>query len=795
MRIVKTFILILITFNSYAQLYEITGIVSDTESKENISAVHIQLINMDSSKSFFAITDLNGKYKISQIPQGEYQLICTYMGYTSYNEKFFIDNNELRNISLSKKFIDLGEVIVSSLHQNKKIKDVAIPLEIVDEKQIELASSFTASDVLQQQPGVELARDGIWSTGVNIRGLGQQRIVMLVDGNRIETATDLMASLSFFDMGDVERIEVIKGASSSLYGTGAMAGIVNVITKESTFNSTKYFQGSFNSGYYTVNELFTRKLNFNAGSKSWFASFGGSMRDARDVKTPEGKINNSQFQDQSISAKLGFKLKSNHLFKFNYQYFDADDVGIPGGDAFPGPATATYTDAKRWLISANYEIRDISERFKRLNFKYFHQYIIRDVELIPNVFTETSTSITTPEKIIPSGTHVTDGIQIQTDWNLNARNNFIIGLDTWRRKLETIREKYIRVDVLDTDGNITTTNNIIRGETPIPESCFGSAGIYMQDEQILSEDLKLTLGGRIDGIRIANEQVLDYDYLVMNGTRNDTPPNQRVTFEKNEEYKLSWSANLGLLYALNQQMDLSFNAGRSFRAPSLEESFKYIDLGNSVRLGDPNLDPEKGYSIDVGFRIWKPKFHFKINAFSNWLTDMIVEEPGEFIYSYTTGVVDTVPALINSNVDEARLYGIDFNFQYNFYRNLVIHGAGAYVRGEDTKNESDLPLIPPMNGRIGIKYSLPKYMGFDLIAIGYADQDKVAEDESKTKGFARFDLLVYSTKINIDFANIQFFGGVENIGDRAYTNHLATNRGSISVEPGRNFYLKMKILF
>lgn len=796
MKTIKILCFVLFSFSSFAQQYELKGIVMDAETYEKLGGVHIQLIGQIQSLNYYAISNLNGEYRIKGIEKGEYQLLTSYVGYEKLHELKLIQDDENLEIQLKKELINLGEVIVSSLRQDQKMREVAAPLEVVTKQQIEMSSSITASDVLKDEPGIALARDGVWATGINIRGLGQQRIVMLVDGNRIETANDLMASMSFFDMDDIERIEVIKGASSSLYGTGAMGGIVNVITNQGYFNSSKYFNGSFNSGYSSVNELFTRKLTFNSGSQKWYASISGSMRDANNLKTPDGTIENSQFNDQSISATAGFKIKENHTLNLKYQYFDADDVGLPGGDAFPGPATATYTDAKRQLFSANYEITDISESFKKLNFRYFHQYILRDVDLIPNISTVTPTSITTPELFTPSGGHTTDGIQIQSDWSFNPKQNLIAGLDVWRRKLTTSREKYISIDVLDSLGNTVKTNNIVRGETPIPESCFGSAGIYFQNEQrLLNDDLKLTIGGRLDGIRIANEQAFDYDYLIVNGTRNDSPPNQRITFEENEEYKLSWSANLGLLYALNQDMDLSLNAGRSFRAPSLEESFEYIDLGNMVRLGDPNLDPEKGYSLDLGFRIWKPKFQFKVNGFINWLSDMIVEESGEFIYSYTTGVVDTIPALINANVDKARLYGIDLSFQYNLHQNFVFHGSGSFVRGEDTKNDASLPLIPPMNGRLGLKYNLPHYFGVDVVAIGFTDQNKVADGESETKGFARFDVMVHSSSIHLDFVKLQFFGGIENIGDRAYTNHLATNRGAISVEPGRNFFIKMKLQF
>jgi outer membrane receptor protein involved in Fe transport len=796
MKTVKLIFLVLISLNAFSQNSKVEGIVMDSETNEKLGGVHIQFVSIVGNNNYYAISNLQGEYVISDIKRGDYQILTSYVGYQKTQKELTITSNQKLDFLLEKELIDIGEVIVSSMRQEQRIKDVPVPLEIVTQKQIELSSSFTASDVLEQEPGVSMARDGVWATGINIRGFNQQRIVMLVDGNRIETATDLMASMSFFDVDDIERIEVIKGASSSLYGTGAMGGIVNVITKNAYFNSSNYFNGSFNAGYNSVNELFTRKLTFKSGSKRWYASVSGSMRDAENVNTPEGAILNSQFEDKSISASFGLKVKDNHTFELKYQYFDADNVGIPGGAALPGPSTATYKDAKRQMFSANYKIKDISESFKSLNFRYFHQYIVRDVDLIPNISKTTATSITTPERFTPSGDHTTDGVQIQSDWSFSESNNFIVGIDVWRRKLETSREKYIRVDVLDSIGDIVTTNNIIRGETPIPESCFGSAGLYLQNEQeFLNDDLKLIVGGRFDGIRITNEQAFDYDYLIMNGTRNDSPPNQRITFEENEEYKLSWSANLGILYALTDDLDFSINAGRSFRAPSLEESFKYIDLGSMVRLGDPNLDPEKGYSLDIGMRVWKPKFQFKVNGFVNWLSDMIVEEQGEFIYSYTTGAVDTIPALINANVDEARLYGVDLSFQYNLYKSIVVHGAGSYVRGENLKNDTNLPLITPANGRIGIRYHLPKYFGVDLIAIGFADQDKVADGETETKGFARFDFRVNSSLIEIDFAKIQFFGGIENIGDRAYTNHLATNRGAISIEPGRNFYVKMKVLF
>jgi len=178
---------------------------------------------------------------------------------------------------------------------------------------------------------------------------------------------------------------------------------------------------------------------------------------------------------------------------------------------------------------------------------------------------------------------------------------------------------------------------------------------------------------------------------------------------------------------------------------------------------------------------------------------MIVETPGEFIYTINTGAsegtIDTLPALVNMNVSKAFLYGFDFGFQYNFYSGFVLSGTGAYVRARDTEAGADLPQIPPLNGRLGIRYTSNKIGSVELTLAGAAGQDKIAEGEKETDGYTRLDLALNSASINLRNTRLQLFAGIENLTDRSYTNHLSTNRGSISVEPGRNVYVRMTLGF
>jgi len=729
-------------------------------------------------------------------------ILITVFSSVVYGQTYVSQENETDSASFFSSPIPLGEIVVSSLRVNRHVKELPTSLAVVGAYDYQRQSAFTLSHVLAGEPGISMGSDGVWATNINIRGLSEKRLVTLIDGNRVETATDLTASLSMVDVNDIRRVEVIKGAQSSLYGTGAMGGIVNIITKDGSFAGKPYLSANIISGYASANNLFNGHAAINTGSEKWYLRISGAYSNANDIQTPEGVLPNSGFTTNNIKVKSGFKPFASHVFKIQYQHNHATDVGIPGGAAFPGPAEATYTDIGRDLLDASYEITDITNKLASLKMNFFTQYILRDVAMKPNTVKETTLpdgniQRTTPELFTPTGIHLTNGGQVQSTWNISGNNTLIAGIDVWARKLTTDREKYITIDILNPEEEIIKTNNVERGETPIPESMFGSAGLFLQDEtRLLNDKLTLIVGGRTDGIWIKNKQGYDVDYLIVNGNRDDSPPTRRITFEERSEHNYSWSANAGLLYKLLNDMDVSLNFARSFRAPSLEESYKYIDLGNFVRLGDPSLDPESGYSADLGLRIWKPKFTFQAGAYANRLTNMIIETPGEFVYTLTSGgVTDTVPALINTNVSKALLYGADFKLQYNVYRGLVLFCSMSYTLGRDTEAGENLPQIPPLKGQMGVRYTYPGIGSAEITVTGASKQDKIAEGELETDGYTRTDLAFNSTKINLGPSGLQFFAGIDNLTNISYTNHLTTNRGEISVEPGRNVYLRLKISF
>lgn len=784
---------ILLTFTSYSQEVAQTGTVRHADTGEVLPGATVVITNEAQKVVVQTTTDNQGKFRFVLNADGQYNLTISFIGFKDHQVPLDLTEKQLE-IQLIPYSVDMGEVVISSLYIPQTEKEASYPVGVMTPKARLEGTYSTPSEVAAQIPGVALAKDGAWGTSISIRGLNEQRIVTLINGNRIETATDLYAGLSMLNPSSIKQVEVIKGASSALYGSGAMGGIINMVTHSGNFSSMPQVKATLESSYDNVNKAFGNYAMVTAEDRNWYFHTGIGLRETNDVETPEGTLANSQYKDQQINVSTGVKSGA-HQLHLNYQNYQASDVGIPGGSPLPGPAKATYTNADRELVDVAYKYFPKEGKLEKIEANYFYQSIVRDVALFPNVPpTVAPTQIVTPQKFTPSGSHYTQGGKITASWNWNEQFETVAGVDTWQRRIETSREKEIRIDVLDSESNIIKTNQLIRGEEPIPESRFISSGIFAEQKlHTYNKKATFSLGARLDNITVKNQNHYDPVYLIMNGMRNDTPPNQRLVFEKATHSDISWSVNASALYRITQKIHFAYNVAKAYRSPSLEERFKYIDLGTKVRLGNPELDPEESLFHDLSIRMWYPEWQFTASAYVNNLDNLIVETPGEFIYTYTAGgteLTDTLPSLTNNNVNEARYYGVDLKGRIKVAAHWYFSFAGAYVRGEDTKNNTDLPLVPPMTGSLAMTYQHPDWGKLKGTLTGVADQDKVADGESTTAGYGKTDLNYQSPNITIGTFQLALIAGVDNLFNKAYTNHLATNRGSINIEPGRNIYFK-----
>lgn len=784
----RIIILFLLGLNfTFSQNLTLTGKITDISTG---SPIHGAIVFVPSNN--IAYTNSDGVYEVNNLMYGVYNVRVSHIGFKTQIIDIQIDvNNQNFDFSLEPSPIKLDEVIVKVDRLEKYLKDSPYSLVLADKEQIESKNFNSLSDLLDYEPGITAIRDGVWGTDINIRGLSRNNIVTIIDGTRIETANDISARLSMIDLNDIDRVEIIKGAASSVYGSGATGGIVNIISSSPSFSKSYSLTGNISTGYNSVNNLRTLAGTIYTSGYFWSSKISGSHRKADDAETPHGKLKNSRFSDYSLSGSLNVQPIINHLLKINYQLFKAEDVGIPGGaPLFPDNAAVRYPNEKRELISAGYEILNISSLFSKVMVRYSHQFILRDVENIPGIVQNIPASGNMPPrrvsvlKISPQADHRSDNFLAQANLILSPNNLLTFGIDYWSRSYNGERLRYQKIETLDSTGKtVVNTLNKVIAEKPLPDSRFQSIGFFVQDDlEVLKDKLKFSLGARIDKIDITGEETLNPLYEINNDVINNNPPNQQILWENTESDDISYSSNAGFKYSLTSELDLTLSLGYAFRSPSLEERFQYIDLGSLVRVGDPSLKPEKGYTSDFGIRFYSSDMKIISSFFFNYITDIVVEKPGTF---------EGRNAQIKTNIGKARLYGFDFLINYNFYKDWLTYLTASYVKGDDLSEDQNLPQIPPLNGTFGIKSSITENISAEVSSSVFAPQNDVAAGEITTPGYAAFNVAVNLKNINLTSLRFQIFAGVENIFDKSYRNHLSTVRGGITVEPGRNFYIRL----
>jgi hemoglobin/transferrin/lactoferrin receptor protein len=668
------------------------------------------------------------------------------------------------------KNLQIDEITVlssfNSIYQGLNLPVVTLKSSDMDARQFN-----SPADALQNLTGIALSRDGVWATSVSIRGLSEQRLLFLSDGDRIQTATDIAAALSTFDTESLERIEVIKGAGSVLYGTGAMGGVVNLISPTPNYTDDRFeLHGNAGTAFSGVNNLWGSRAELTFGAKQWYVALNGSYRTADNVKTPEGKLPNSQFNDASWSAKVGIQYDPQQEIILNYQHTKAWDVGLPGGNAFPDAATVRYLDVSREQFSGEYLYKEINDYLDKLSIKLYSQSVVRSVENIPVP--------NGPMVILPSSDNQTTGGKISTDWNLYDKRRLILGADLWHRNAETKRFR------------INQTTDVVIGEQPTPDARMLNVGVFGIYKQDFSDRFGLNVGGRLDFIRTQNDSAFNplFRYQIVDGENvYDENPVREVLFtpDTNGQFGYALHVDFNYLPARNHKLQTSISS--SYRVPSIEERFKYIDQAGAVRYGNKDLKPEQGVFGNLAYTFFDQDVQIKTDIFANYLFNLIAEK--------NTGTQDGKSIFINENIAQALFLGAELDLNYFIGPSLILHANASYVQGKDVSENQYLPQIAPLNGNASFAYILKKILKASVGVQWAARQSQVAENESVTDGYLTVNLSLHILPIRFQNAGLQFFAGVDNLLDTKYYNHLATTRGMMRLEPGRNIYAKATLQF
>jgi len=309
MRGLATLVLLLFFQFSYSKTdIPITGSVTD-QSGKGIPFATVQFDKLGT------VTDEAGDFAI-QLPAGMYSLKVGAVGYETVTRNFSTNQSNGLVIVLTEKIEELEEVVVTATRTSRAIDNVPMPVSIVGQGEIERIGSVRLDDVLREQTGLMITSDH--GSGLQMQGLNSDYILFLIDGEPIIGRTAGTLDLRRLAVDNVERVEIIKGPSSSLYGSEAMAGVVNIITKD----PARGLEGSVHGQLRSFNTL---ELGANAGYSSErlkASAFVNRLNTAGyDLNEENVSMTAPPFEAWTFNPKISYQFSEKIKFSLNVRFY------------------------------------------------------------------------------------------------------------------------------------------------------------------------------------------------------------------------------------------------------------------------------------------------------------------------------------------------------------------------------------------------------------------------------------------------------------------------------------------
>lgn len=497
-------------------------------------------------------------------------------------------------------WLDLGQITLSGSGLETSVMKSPASVTVVDEGQIRRVAPTSTAELLRSVPGVIIKNSGI--ERIIIRGEDSGRVLIKVDGQALTDHTGYGTPI-LIDPSTIERIEIVRGASSVVSGSRAIGGVVNIITKR---GGDKPFEGSVSAGYFSATDGYRTSVNIGGrhGDFDYRLSFGKS--DMGDRNAPSGSLVPSDIQDQSISAHLGYTM-GNHYLSFKAQRYDLS------ANAYTGSPTISVGLPKRDLtkLGLYYEGTDVTPWMSKLNFNLFHQTVDRE---FVNV-------------IRPGGPVVitADSFDEQTTFgfNLDATLEFAQG----QRTLVGIQYEN---DFIDSDKTTTVS---MPGPPMAPtlrnnDARIKTFSIYGQHEMDFTNTLTGTVGMRFYKVD-AELEASNVSALTRNSDSR-------------------WLGSAGLVWAPREELALRMNLSQGYSYPTLQQLFMTTSAAGRLTSGNPTLLPENSTTLEVGARFDDGNSVVDATLFYTEAKDYISTAPNPAPPNYTY-----------VNVDGATSYGLE----------------------------------------------------------------------------------------------------------------------------------------
>ena len=778
-----------------AQVFTLTGKVLDKSSGKVLPGASVYLPEIKKG----TIADADGKFKL-QLEAGSYVMEISYVGYATDVENVVLQKNTELNFTLVSSVLEGGNVIVTSFLSATSTRRTPTPVTIIKKEELFRGVATNLIDALSKVPGVSQVTTGPAISKPIIRGLGYNRVVVINDGVRQEGQQWGDEHGIEIDEYNVSRIEVLKVPASLIYGSDALAGVINIISNVPV--SEGVIKGNYSSNYQTNNKLFGNHFDIAGNKKGLLWGFNLSQKQAGDYKNKyDGNVFNSRFFERNGGGYVGLDKNWGYsMLSFSNFY---QHLGIVEGDR---------ADDGQFIMMK--DVNGIAE------------------EMI--VGEEDSKSFT-PNAPMQKIQH--------TKYTLD--NNIKIGNDRLKATFGLQRNQRMEFgNVLDIDEkelffDLKTFNyavQYLQAEKNNWKNTYGVNGMQQintnRGEQVLVPNYtSFDIGAFYYTQKRINKTIWSggfrYDQKFMNYINPAQflcPPGMACIAlydpkESNKKFS-NISGAIGVAHDLSEKLTIKFNIARGFRAPNMAElaSFGAHEGTNRFEYGNEALISEKSLQFDAALEWSNEHMSVAGNVFYNTVNDYIfyqkltaksggdsiIVENGDDLYAFAFRQKD------------AHLYGAELNVDFHPHPLdwLHVENSVSLIRGqfkEALDGSINLPGIPSARWLSEIRIEMFKkskairnsFINFQL--------DNVFAQNNPFEGYNTETVTSAYTLLNIGFStqvqrknktlfNVSLVG--QNMADVAYQNHLnrlkygptneATGRMGV-FNMGRNFSLKINV--
>jgi len=687
-----------------------------------------------------ALTRADGAYRFADLPPGHYTITVRGLGFAPVARDVTIRGATTLSVTLTRTAIWVEPLTITATRAPLAAGLSPLPTEALSEDRLRREQSVSLAHALANLPGVNALSTGQQIGKPVIRGLTGPRVLVLEDGSRLEDYSWSDEDGPSVDARLAQRVEVIRGPASVLYGSDALGGVVNVIPEDlpDANGGPRALRSGFEISGASNNAELEGAARLEGASGGWGWRLFGIGRFASSLHTPAGELDNTGFNALSGEAAVG-RRGARASTTLRYTRYGGEFKLLEA----EGPATGETGGPERKLSDDRVQ--------------FAGDYLVGGVRLETKAQWQRHSLIEVSDTGVSPGGQPLEGTAFDlllTTFTIDALAHHTAGARV--------------AGTLGVSG--VAQSNDTRGRVPLVPDARVRSGAVFGFEQASLGRVRVLAGARVD-VRHLSLAAQTRDYTAFAG-------------------------NVGIVYGIGAAA-LTANVGRAWRAPTLFELFSNgPHLGEArYEIGDAGLEPEAGTNLDVGVRWQSGRVRAELAAYRNAVDRYIFITPTDSFVTVSTSPPDSLRVYRYQQAD-ARLLGGEAELEVAVAAALSVRARADAVRGTNQATRQPLPLMPPARlalgaelHRTGVGWAHRAYAGAEVEVA--TRQTRLNPLDIPTGGYTLLNLSAGLTRPmlgrigRVDLA-------VQNVANVSYRSFLSRYK-EFALDPGRNVVLRVSV--